>query len=354
MQKRKLKNLKGFTLVEMLVVIAIFGMIMAVALGLLDPIGRIFKNSNRARDRESISENMRRYVEDQIQYADRIQVFTNMSLTDAHVKDQVDEFRKAYGFVDETKEVNLGAGNGGTKEVTLKRKLPSSKFEDDIYVMRIDNSKSPKAFEDSESPEEDPESTEPPPFEGSVIDSSLRVGTITIERYHLGEYVSGSRKTWAIDAGYYDDYAFVFKMQTLSDAGVYMPLSKVPKSDDGVMAKNFAIGIDMYEKVRVKGNHANSVVQNVYLNRTITFRLKNILNHSGAITSDLIEYIPYTVPGSGNKVDLGTRNEPRFAWYDTVKPDAKKLSFELSDAEKNGNDIMFIFTKSPRIENYTK
>ena len=79
--KKKKNMLRGFTLVELVVVIALFGMIIAVALGLIQPINRINRYALSTADSQGMGDELRRYIEGKLQYANRVSVYTNMSLS---------------------------------------------------------------------------------------------------------------------------------------------------------------------------------------------------------------------------------------------------------------------------------
>lgn len=343
MSEKKIKNLKGFTLVEMVIVVALFAMLTALALGLLTPLSRVYKNAMLASDKESISENMRMYVEDQLQYADRLEVYTNMSMSDAHIMQQIGKFREKYYFTAVSKNENIDGE--GLKMVDHKRVKPSDNYQNEIYVLKLDNPDTVSAFE------------------GSVVTADGMYGKITLEKYTFaddGTYTT-SKRTWGVETDYYDDYAFAFNIQSLSDTGNLVPLAgmgsrTVGANDDEdkaerVYAKNFAIGLSMYKKTR-NNKTKTYTADSVFLNRTISFRLKNILNSDNNLSYDIIDMA--ADPTYGFTPD--TVKVPRFTWYDSALDDAEKVDGLVTDSDAEGyevaqNDVTFIFTKSPKIEN---
>lgn len=73
MEKSK-KNLKGFTLVELIVVMAVFGLIMLGALRLLDPVNRMMRNASIQEANTATVDNIKRYFEGTLRYANSVYV----------------------------------------------------------------------------------------------------------------------------------------------------------------------------------------------------------------------------------------------------------------------------------------
>lgn len=71
----KNKKVKGFTLVELIVVTAIFGIIMAAALGLLSPVQKQFIRTAEYEGARAGVDNVNRYVTGTLRYVDRAWVY---------------------------------------------------------------------------------------------------------------------------------------------------------------------------------------------------------------------------------------------------------------------------------------
>lgn len=91
--KNKAK-LKGFTLVELIVVVAIFGLIMTAALSIMNPIGDLFVSTSKYETARSSSDNVRLYIEENLKYADK---FKTVVGTAAYPSDEVDSFINYFG-----------------------------------------------------------------------------------------------------------------------------------------------------------------------------------------------------------------------------------------------------------------
>ncbi len=68
------KNLKGFTLVELIVVMAVFGLIMLGAMRFLDPVSRMMKGASLQEANSATVDNIKRYMEGTLRYANAVYV----------------------------------------------------------------------------------------------------------------------------------------------------------------------------------------------------------------------------------------------------------------------------------------
>lgn len=327
----KKKTLKGFTLVELLVVVAIFGMLMAAALTFLMPVKRLFNMSDRNNDVQMISEDLRLFIEDNIQYADRMAVYTNMDIPDAgaavSVVGEVEKFRKKYYFEPDT-----------TVTPNKERIYPYKNFvgNDEVYVLKIDNPD--KTVIDAALAQ-----TNTVTWKSGPQTAAGRYGTVTLSRYKNGSLDTSYNRTWAWNADYYTDYAFNISLTTLRKAVVsgtelYRPEALDNKTYDPtsmIIPTNFAMKIDMFSKVPKNGA---AYLNDEKLNRVVSFKLKNIVDAAGNMMNEMIDFQNTMVP----------REEvARYVWYDN---NAALSSAKLPGAA-DSNDIMIIFTKSPVVEN---
>jgi prepilin-type N-terminal cleavage/methylation domain-containing protein len=67
-------KLKGFTLIELIVVMAIFGAIMFAAMGLMSPVGKQFSSTSQYENARSSIDNVSRYISGTLRYADRCMI----------------------------------------------------------------------------------------------------------------------------------------------------------------------------------------------------------------------------------------------------------------------------------------
>lgn len=327
------KTLKGFTLIELIVVVAIFGIIMGIALGLLEPAQKIYKSASEASDIQSVSDYLRRYVEDNIQYSDRMAVYTNMTLSDDNsegsVQKQVEKFRKKYYFIPDNTDPSK----------PVERVYPYNGFKgnDEVYVLQITN-------------------PEPAVFTNKVSKDAV-IGTITLRKFKGGTEDTAYKRVWASNTDYYNDFAFKINLQTLTEVpdgtGTKLDYATLDKTTVGgkVSPSNFVMKINMYKKVRVKGDLDNANLVDSKVNKTISFKLKNLCNSTGAISNEKITAFQTDAadPTVKNKINKDVR---RFCWYDntlvsdSVLTDPEKTTLTSGDS----GDVCIIFTKTPFIE----
>ncbi|MBR5362885.1 MAG: prepilin-type N-terminal cleavage/methylation domain-containing protein [Oscillospiraceae bacterium] len=70
-----MKKLKGFTLLELVIVMAIFSIIMYSAVQLLQPVSKFFVRSSNFENTTACMDNMRRCIEGNLKYADRVRAY---------------------------------------------------------------------------------------------------------------------------------------------------------------------------------------------------------------------------------------------------------------------------------------
>lgn len=148
----KTKNsLKGFTLVELIIVMALFSLIMFSVLQLLTPVSKFFVRSANFESSTACLDNMKRAIEGNLKYADRVRCYVNFdpyaenavaihSSTDPaehapsaqmleHVQAFYDEF---FGRGEKTPEALARSGEAGIRQFVDCRGT--------IYVLVFDNS----------------------------------------------------------------------------------------------------------------------------------------------------------------------------------------------------------------------
>ena len=135
-ESMKQKQLKGFTLVELVVVMAIFSMIMFGAMQLMDPVSKIFQRTSNYETSAATVDNVKRYIEGSIRYADFINVYEGSYMQydpssggDIAITEEqaIDEFMKRY----------LDSACGVVDKKA--RPVTAQYLNYDVYVMEIDN-----------------------------------------------------------------------------------------------------------------------------------------------------------------------------------------------------------------------
>ena len=70
------KIIKGFTLIELVIVLALFSIVMFSVLQLLDPVSKFFVRSSNYETTTACIDNIKRAIEGNLKYADRVRVFS--------------------------------------------------------------------------------------------------------------------------------------------------------------------------------------------------------------------------------------------------------------------------------------
>ncbi len=72
---KKQKKLKGFTLIELIIVLAIFGIILSVVMSLLDPTSKIMRKASTRERTAAYADNISEYITNSITYAKFIRIY---------------------------------------------------------------------------------------------------------------------------------------------------------------------------------------------------------------------------------------------------------------------------------------
>lgn len=91
---------KGFTLTELIVVVAVFSIIMVAVMSLIDPVSNIYKNTALAERTYSNANSIQTYVQTQLEYAESMVVATSNNIGDGAggvTSDELQELIEEYG-----------------------------------------------------------------------------------------------------------------------------------------------------------------------------------------------------------------------------------------------------------------
>ncbi|MBR6671053.1 MAG: type II secretion system protein [Ruminococcus sp.] len=69
------KKLKGFTLIELIIVLAIFGIILSVVMSLIDPVSKVMKRASTKERTAAYSDNICEYITNSVTYARFVRVY---------------------------------------------------------------------------------------------------------------------------------------------------------------------------------------------------------------------------------------------------------------------------------------
>ncbi|MDE5945976.1 MAG: type II secretion system GspH family protein [Oscillospiraceae bacterium] len=112
------KKLKGFTLIELIVVMAIFSILMVGALALVDPVSRINKSASDFERTYAYVDNIQDYMQDSLRYAENVWVYQGNSVD---LLDEVNKFKNSYykGIVNTKDGVNTVYTKGNIRIMTI-------------------------------------------------------------------------------------------------------------------------------------------------------------------------------------------------------------------------------------------
>ncbi len=137
-----MKKLKGFTLLELIVVMAIFSMIAVGALAIVQPAMRLFTSTSQQENINACTDNMKRYIEDNLRYADKLvncvgfEKLEDIYVTDTYNYVYYDEMSKEKKTEEKTGVSVLGY----FRDVYYPYVNSDSGIEyDNVYIMEIDN-----------------------------------------------------------------------------------------------------------------------------------------------------------------------------------------------------------------------
>lgn len=301
MKIEKKVKLKGFTLIELIVVVAVFGLLLAAALSILGPVNGVFKSTVSYADGSAMVDNVSKYVEDNLRYTNRLRIYDSVFVLEES------DFVEKY-----TKEL--------ADDFYLQNPLKASQLVPDekIYVMKIDN---PDIERDA--------------LAGETLDkSNLIHGRIALWTYDVANdgWIDPSgnlsstpvkNKVSAVNEQFYKQYLFT---TTLEDS----------YSSTTTDVSNLYLKLNVFCDEKPWDDTVQ--LTNTHIGNVIAFPLVNLVDRT-SITKENVYF--YKAAGS-SEVDMDNP-QPVF-----------KYSYNKGavDLAQDGVDIYFVFTKAPHIENY--
>lgn len=323
------KKLKGFTLVELIVVIALFAMIMFGAMSLLGPVSNQFRSTVKYENVRANLDNTRLYIEGKLRYADRVWIYTGY---DSLPPDATTEFSNYYWFNGYTQK----DGSGNTIATYNRSAVNSAISNTKIYVMGIYNSTA----------------------------SGKELGQISLSTYDsLGG--SGSTKDYAVNKAFYDKYGFKVlfgNRKQVFEADGTTPVKDSEGNDvyeyDNLSLGNFMVTVEAYDK---KTSGSTVSYKKTNFTSTATFGLMNV--YDGGIKNDTFycEILPggnhatpkliynYNEIGGGLKTSYTEYPEITFALPSFKVPKYRSFDGGSSTSE----NIFIVFTLPDKIEETT-
>lgn len=136
---KKRKKFKGFTLIELIIVMAIFAILMVAVMRVINPLSRMMKKASIQEANSAAVDNMKRYFEGSLRYAEAVETFEGCL---------VDNTGKSYTDYSTSELALLGASNNEEAAVInfldnhyTDKTIPGSEnqFEGKVRMLKIDN-----------------------------------------------------------------------------------------------------------------------------------------------------------------------------------------------------------------------
>ena len=80
MDNLRRKAHKGFTLIELIIVMAIFSILLMAVISIAQPVSKIFRHADSSEKAYSYSNNIQIYLQNQLEYADNVVIYTEGNL----------------------------------------------------------------------------------------------------------------------------------------------------------------------------------------------------------------------------------------------------------------------------------
>ena len=323
MKKEEKVKLRGFTLVELIVVVAVFGLLLAAALSILGPVNNIFRSTVSYADGSAMIDNVSKYVEDNLRYSNRLRIYDSVSVgdegtfVDKYVKELVSDFR--------LKDSNR----------VFSQKIPDEK----VYVMKIDNPNISRADLDNI----EDIATLPKSYLSSGR-ISLWVYDVASENWIDEEGVLQSsvvkNKVSAVNKAFYNRYLFTTSLEESYSATT-------------TDVSNLYLKLNVFYDEKPWDSSDSASLVNTHLGNVISFPLVNLVSSSSILQEQIYFYKPGFYPPDTpdyekRNPDSVDKDHPESVFRYSYNKGAIHTDSNIAD----GVDIYFVFTKAPHIENY--
>lgn len=214
---KKNKNLKGFTLIELIVVMAIFGVLLVGVMKLIDPVSKLMAKTSVQESNSASVNNIKSYFEQSLRYSDFIATYKNgFSVADGVNRKVATEDEAVKDFVDTYYKNRIVDGS-------------NTIFSGKVRVMKINNTSGGTIDEDIY----------------NFTSAQTYLDALNAERTISASTISlDSTSTNVINPDYYRNYSFYIttgynevKPMTQADA------ANAPYSLPSVSGRNFYYGI---------------------------------------------------------------------------------------------------------------
>lgn len=295
-----MKKLKGFTLLELIIVMAIFSIIMYSAVQLLNPVSKFFVRSSNFENTTACTDNMRRCIEGNLKYADRVRVYNKYQPYDVGKPDtpSADLLSKVQSFYSQFFQDRRFIDSSGIINVLV--------FDNTVQQADISGMNQISEY----------------------TGSALNRGKIILYRFEFDNYSSDDpwvakdnmlpATVWCVNQKLYGNFDYTFTLNdpsvisesiisanadpfvtTGSDETTRMVYSGTNESGSDVYTpyvpvvfnpRDFNIGIAVQEIRRVPGGGLERATPTTSI--VASFSMKNVLNSADGYKTAGVDYVP--------------------------------------------------------------
>lgn len=342
-----MKKLKGFTLLELIIVMAIFSLIMYSAVQLLDPVSKFVVRSTNYENTTACMDNMRRCIEGNLKYADRVRAYAGYTPYNDSYEPSNDLKAHVKKFYNEFFKDRYGIGTQGTINVLI--------FDNKVRCENLSTVDSLEAYRNAQY------------NQGEIVMMSYNFDN-TIDQMsgdEFGKAVDNGAVTingnvffsctpWYVNQKLYGNFDYEFSLNAVNDDVVHANTDQILGSTNTIYTapplsvkrtdalgndvtdinglpvldalffnpNDFNISIITREISRsngrlVRGNPTSATVA--------SFSMKNVLNASDGYRTSSMDYNTKQILGhdvrndfhDGEKIAYGAEAIPRYAQMDT-------------------------------------
>ena len=271
---------KGFTLMELIIVIALFSVIMYSIVQLMDPVSKYFVRSSNFENTNACVDNMKRCIEGNLKFADRVRVYSGYrpyhynTVTEGGITTQVSPYASTTNLAYPVGSLEENV-TGFYNEFFKNRKYLKS--HGTIYVLIFDNT---ELIDDTNLAKLGVYS--------QFTDQKLNAGKIVRYEYSFDNYNGNldlahpHTTVWYVNQKMYSNFEYRFTLGAFDPSEIVAGASFNPEDT--------TISITMRE-LRKDKDVGGLVRESTMRTETASFSMKNVLDAAQRYASPLADYI---------------------------------------------------------------
>jgi len=289
---------KGFTLVEMVIVLALFSVVMFSVAQLLTPVTKFYVRTSNYETSTACNDNIKRAIEGNLKYADRVRVYQNFDPNtnlDTHVQSFWSEFFEDRQFLD---------CQGTIYAMVFDNEAPHVSFNSALNRWVVDT-----AYTNLE----------------EFMDAQINSGKITLYQYSFDNTtldVAGRTETeWYVNQKMYGNYNYQFALGSNTD--MIGSSTSFDPADCTITVRSYEVsrGHDQTTDPSLPANYL--VVSTTGMEESASFSMKNVLDPAHNYTQPLDDFKLILNPSrTGGYGGVGAQNRyiPEPDPFDSTKP----------------------------------